>query len=146
MPRSLSPRAKTIATAVGRFNEDGIKIWDANFKDRIKHDRSAYRRVSIGLIDCTATWRQMAVLEGHTNFVDQHVSGLNSTNKRLFNFCRAPARGGRGAPSSRLPLLRMKHSLVSTSWAASTTNVQDVFKRVMGKDLELKKRESDAEQ
>jgi len=78
-----SPDTTKIATS--GYNEDAIKIWDAktgNLIFTIKHDSSIYSLawtsdqkkliagsyLSIRIID-TATWQEIAILEGHTNFV-----------------------------------------------------------------------------
>jgi WD40 repeat protein len=77
---SYSPEAKMIAT--GGYDEDGIEIWDAKTGKRlstIELDESVYSLAwtsdekkliagsasSIRIFD-TATWQQIAVLEGHT--------------------------------------------------------------------------------
>jgi WD40 repeat protein len=89
---SYSPEAKMIAT--GGPKESGIKIWDAKTGERlstIKDDRAAWSLAwtsdenkviagstdgSIRIFD-TATWQQIAVLEGHTNAVYSLTLFLN---------------------------------------------------------------------
>jgi len=78
-----SPNATKIAT--GGRNEDALKIWDAKtgelFKT-LKQDEQVWSLAwtsdgkklisgafQIGIFD-TATWQQIAVLEGHTHFVE----------------------------------------------------------------------------
>lgn len=81
---SYSPEARMIAT--GGYNENGIKIWDAKTGEllsTITLDRSVWslawtsdeKKLIAGLFDSsirifgTATWQQIAILEGHTNSV-----------------------------------------------------------------------------
>ncbi|KAG2097561.1 WD40-repeat-containing domain protein [Suillus discolor] len=83
---SYSPEASMIAT--GGYNENGFKIWDANTGEllpTIKLDQSVWGLIwtsdekkliagllgdeySIRIFD-TATWAQIAVLEGHTRVI-----------------------------------------------------------------------------
>jgi len=103
-----SPDTTKIATS--GYEENALKIWDAktgNLLSTIKHDRSVWRLVwtsdqkklitgsyaSIRIFD-TATWQQIAILEGHTFFVsslslfqnDRLLASASSDNTaRLWN-------------------------------------------------------------
>ena len=100
-----SPDTTKIAT--GGYKENALKIWDAKTGDllsTIKHDEQVFSlawtleklitgsKPSIRIFD-TATWQQIAILEGHTSFVFslslfQHVRLLASggdETARLWN-------------------------------------------------------------
>jgi len=103
-----SPDTTKIAT--GGYNEDALKIWDAktgNLLSTIKHDSMVWSLAwtsdqkklitgshhSIRIFD-TATWQQIAILEGHTGSVKSLslfqndrllASGSNDGAARLWN-------------------------------------------------------------
>jgi hypothetical protein len=91
-----SPDSSKFAT--GGDKDKAVKIWDAKMGKRLKtlkHDRTVYSLAwtsdgeklisgsSLGLIRIfdTATWQQIAVLEGHTQFVA--AISLSSNNRLL---------------------------------------------------------------